>query len=152
MYADATNWMIRIILKRRIATAQKAVELLQEEFAERFDSRIDYLRDVVKTARVEIGRHRNFAKTIRTMRDKTPFFKSNRAIFSNSIVSISGKAVTVATFDDIELHIPFDKRSRNRFATTLQSLSQNPDRLGRVRLTWKKEGYVDIDIRYIPRQ
>jgi hypothetical protein len=151
-YADAVNWMIRTILKRHIATAQRTAELLQEEFSEKFDSRIDYIRDVIKTARVEIGRHRHLAKTVRTMRDKTPFFKSNRAILSNSIVSVSEKAVTVTTCDGIELHIPFDKRSRNRFATILQTLRRNPERLGRVRLTWKKEGYVDIDIRYIPRQ
>ena len=150
MYADATNWTIRVILKRDIATAKKAVELLQAEFAERFDSRIDYLRDVVKTARVEIGRHRRLAKTIRTMRDKMPFYKSNRAILSNPIVNVSEKALTLTTCDGVELHIPFDKRSRNRVLGTLKVLSQNKEKLGRVRLTWKKEGYVDIDIRFTP--
>jgi len=146
-YASATNFVIKSILQKHITKAQRTVELLEEEFSERFDSRPQYLTDVVKTARVEIGRHRKLARTIRTMRDKTPFFKPGRIILSHPLVSVSEKALILKTLEGEETPVPFDKHSRNRVVDDLAELAKDPSGYGRVRITWNKQGYVDIDIR-----
>lgn len=152
-YGAATNWTIRQILKQHLTGPTKTVEKLQNIFFEKYDKRIQYMEDVVKTARVEISNHRKMTKTVRSMRDKPPFFKPGRLILSQPIIRLSEKAVTLSTSDDGRLAIPFDKRSRNRLAERIALILRNEKpgeinrRYGRIRITWNREGFADIDIR-----
>lgn len=152
-YGDATNWTIKQILKQRLSSKSRTIEVLLDNFSIKFDKRRSYLEDVVKTASAEITKHRKLAKTIRSMKDKTPFFKPGRLIFSQPIVRLSDKAVTLTLSDGSVLPIPFDKRSRNRVADKISAilrgakegnLNRNYDR---IRITWNREGFADIDIR-----
>jgi hypothetical protein len=152
-YGAATNWTIKQILKQSLSSRTKTIEVLQDEFADKYDKRRKYLEDVIKTASVEITQHRKLAKTVRSMREKTPFFKPGRLIFSQPIVRLDEKAVTLALTDGSFLPIPFDKRSRNRLADKIAVILRGAregevnKNYGRIRLTWNKEGFADIDIR-----
>ena len=154
-YGAATNWTIKQILKQRLSSRTKTFEALQDEFSAKYDKRRRYLEDVVKTASVEITQHRNLSETVRSMRGKTPFFKPGRLIFSQPIVRLDEKAVTLTLTDGSLLPIPFDKRSRNRLAdkiaTILRGIKEGDinKNYERIRITWNKEGFADIDIRAI---
>ncbi|UCE09896.1 MAG: hypothetical protein JSW61_13130 [Candidatus Thorarchaeota archaeon] len=148
-YHAAVNFVIKEILTKHITTPSRTIEITQDEFYKRFDPRPEYLQDVVKTARVEIGRHRRMSKTVRSLRGKRPYFKPGQMILSNPIVSLGEKALVLISAKEEELPIPFDKRSRNRVIDILQKLSRDPKMYGRIRLTWRKAGYADIDIRYV---
>ena len=152
-YGAATNWTIKQIIKQGLSSKSKTFEALQDEFATKYDKRRRYLEDVVKTASVEIAQHRKLAKTVRSMRDKPPFFKPGRLIFSQPIIRLDEKAVTLTLTDRSLLPIPFDKHSRNRLADKIAAIlrgtkegdiNKNYDR---IRITWNKEGFADIDIR-----
>jgi hypothetical protein len=83
------------------------------------------------------------------MRDKTPYFKPGRMIFSHPIVTIDEGAVILQTKTGDKLPIPFDKHSRNQSADILIHLSKNHEIYERIRMTWDDIGtYVLIDIRY----
>jgi hypothetical protein len=158
-YANATNWVIKEILKRKLFKHEMIVETLKEPFGTRFDKRKQYLDDIVMTARVEIGQHRKLAKTIISMRDKTPFFKPGRMILSQPLIAMEEKTLLLMLPDRTRLPIPFDKRSRNRSIEEIRMMVRGAkegeinERFGRVRLTYNKEGYVDIDIRAkLPRR
>jgi hypothetical protein len=152
-YGAATNWAIKQILRLHLSSRTKAIEMLQVDFSERYDKRRAYLEDVVRTAGAEITQHRKLAKTIRSMREKTPFFKPGRLIHSQPIVKLDEKAVTLTLADGILLPIPFDKRSRNRLADRIASILRGSKegainrKYGRIRISWNKEGFADIDIR-----
>ncbi|MFW9801913.1 MAG: hypothetical protein ACFFFC_04645 [Candidatus Thorarchaeota archaeon] len=146
-YSKAVNYVIRAILKNHISSGRKAFEVLEEEISSQFDQRHQYMRDVVKTAWGEVREHRRLAQTVRSMRDKAPVFRGGRMIFSQPIVSVNEKGVHLQTVDREKVPIPFDKRSRNRVIESLESIVRGKITYGRVRLTWNKEGYMDIDIR-----
>lgn len=151
-YVKATNWVIKAIIKRNITRSERAVELLAESFGNEFDKRLEYLRDVVKSARIEILNHRRLARTVRSMRDKMPFFKEGKMILSQPIISVGKTALILRMPDRSQLPIPYDKRSRNREADILTHIirgnrEDGNKRYDRVRLTWNKEGFVGIDIR-----
>jgi hypothetical protein len=146
-YTKAVNYVIRAILKDHIPSGKRAFDLLEEHISNQFDKRHQYVRDVVKTAWGEVQEHRRLAHTVRSMRDKAPVFRSGRMIFSQPIVSVDEKSVQLQTAEKEKVPIPFDKRSRNRLAEKLQLLVRRRTAYGRVRLTWNKEGYMDIDIR-----
>jgi len=156
-YGAATNWTIRQILKQRLSSRTKTLEALQDNFADKYDKRRKYLEDVVKTASVEITQHRLLAETVRSKRDKTPFFKPGRLIFTQPLVRLDEKAVTLTLSDGGLLPIPFDKRSRNRLAEKLAAILRGSKEgkinrnYGRIRITWNKEGFADIDIRAVRR-
>ena len=147
IYSSAVNYVIKEILSKQISSASKGVEALREEFKERYDTRSQYLRDAVKTARVVIGQHFRMEKTIRSMRGKTPFFKPGRIILSKPIVDVGEKALILRFSENEEIPIPYDKHSRNRVALTLMKIAKGNRQYGRVRITYLKEGYVEIDIR-----
>jgi hypothetical protein len=152
-YGAATNWAIKQILKMHLSSRIKATEVLQDDFSERYDKRRAYLEDVVRTAGAEITRHRKLARTIRSMRDKTPFFKPSQIILSQPIVRLDENAITLTLADGGLLPIPFDKRSRNRQADKIAGILRGSKegvinrRYGRIRISWNKEGFADIDIR-----
>ena len=157
-YGAAINWTIKQILKQRLSSRAKTIEVLQEDFAAKYDKRRKYLEDVVKTASVEITKHRQLAETIRSMRDKTPFFKPGRLILSQPIARLDEKAVTLTLADNSLLPIPFDKRSRNRLSEKLVEILRGSKegeinkKYGRIRITWNKEGFADIDIRALKQE
>ena len=68
-------------------------------------------------------------------------------IFSTPIISLGEKAIILAGGDGTSIPIPFDKRSRNKEAEVLNELRKGTRGFGRIRLTWNREGYLDIDIR-----
>ena len=152
-YVTATNWTIRQIQQQHLTGPTKAVEALKDVFFEKFDKRIRYMEDVVKTARVEISTHRNKSKIIRSMRDKAPFFKPNRMILSQPVIKLSERAVTLSIPDGSVLAIPFDKRSRNRLVDKIEAILKNEKpgvinrNYGRIRITWNKEGFANVDVR-----
>lgn len=152
-YGTATNWTIKQILKQHLTSPTKTVETLEDVFIEKFDKRIQYLEDVVKTARVEVSNHHKMAQTVRSMRDKTPFFKPGKLILSQPIIKLSERAVTLSIPDGSVLAVPFDKRSRNRLVEKLEAVLKNEKpgvinrKYGRIRITWNKEGFADVDIR-----
>ena len=159
-YGEATNWIIKTLLRNQLKKQTEIVETIREEFFEQFDNRPSYLIDVVRSARAEISRHRKLAMIIRSMRDKDPFFKKGRAIFSQPIVKISEKAITLMLADRTRVPIPYDKFSRNQNADKIAAILKGepigPDttgklplnkRYGRIRLTWNNEGFVDIVIK-----
>lgn len=152
-YSTATNWVIKQILKRNLTSPSKTIETLQDTFLERFDKRVQYMQDVVRSAGAEITRHRKLANTIRSMRDKIPFFKPGRLILSQPIVKLDRRAVMLTVSNGSVLALPFDKRSRNRLADKIESVLKHEKpaeinrRYGRIRITWNKEGFADIDIR-----
>ncbi|MGY5881964.1 MAG: hypothetical protein RTV31_17085, partial [Candidatus Thorarchaeota archaeon] len=109
-YVQATNWVIKTLLKNRQLTKQAQIlDAIREDFSKQFDNRETYLNDVVRSAAAEIARHRKLAVTIRSMRDKTPFFKKGRAIFSQPLVEISEKALILTLVDRTRVPIPYDK-------------------------------------------
>lgn len=146
-YTNAVNYIIRAILKDHIPSGKKTFDLLQEDIASRFDRRPQYVKDVVKTAWGVVREHRIRAQTIRSMRDRMPVFRPGRMIFSQPIVSVDEMALKLQTTEGEKVPIPFDKRSRNRLVDELQSLVKGKTAYDRVRLTWNKAGYMDIDIR-----
>ncbi|MHA1948876.1 MAG: hypothetical protein ACXAAO_00595 [Candidatus Thorarchaeota archaeon] len=152
-YGKATNWTIKQILKQRLNSQTKTMEVLQDSFSEQFDRRRHYLRDVVKTARVEVSDHRKMSENIRGMRDKTPFFRPWRLILSQPLIRLSESAVTLIALDGTKIAIPFDKRSRNRLVEKIKAILQGEKSEGinrkydRIRITWNKEGFADIDVR-----
>ncbi len=159
-YREATNWVIKQILKKHLTKQTQIIESLHDEFSEQFDSRLSYLTDVIRSATSEITRHRKLAVTVRSMRDKTPYFKKGRAIFSQPIVKVGEKAIFLTLPDRTRLPIPYDKFSRNKNAEALVTILKGEivktdtastipknRRYGRVRLTWNNEGFVDIDIK-----
>jgi hypothetical protein len=148
-YASATNFVIKEILRNHLTNLSRTIETLHDIIAKNYDSRDQFIHDVVKTARVVIGRHRRLSHTIRSMRSKTPFFKPGRMIFSHPIVSVDEVALILQTKSGDKLPIPLDKHSRNQSAQILRYLSKNPEIYGRIRLTWDDIGsYVKIAIRY----
>ena len=152
-YGAATNWTIKQILKRGLSSRTRTLETLNEEFSKKYDKRRIYLEDVVKTAAAEITHHRKLAKTVRSMRDKIPFFKPNQLIFSQPIVRLDEKTITLTLSEESLLPIPFDKKSRNRLADKIATILRGSKEgainknYGRVRITWNKEGFADIDVR-----
>ena len=159
-YGQATNWVIKAMLKNHLTRESQIINALQKEFADRFDKRVQYLKDVARSAGAEIAHHRKLAVTIRSMRDKTPYFKQGRMILSQPLVEISEKALILTLSDRTKVPIPYDKFSRNQnaeqIAEILKGASTKVDaqgrkipnkRYGRIRLTWNNEGFVNIDIR-----
>ena len=159
-YAKATNWIIKAALKNHLLRPTKITEALGETFFDQFDRRPEYLADVVTTACSEIARYRRLSNTIRSMRDKTPFFKKGRAIYSQPIVKLSESGITVTLWDRTHLPIPFDKFSRNKSANEISEILKGEppkadadgkmplnQRYERIRLTWIREGFLRIDIR-----
>ncbi|MHA2600901.1 MAG: hypothetical protein AM324_002070 [Candidatus Thorarchaeota archaeon SMTZ1-83] len=146
-YASATNYVIKVILKEHFPSGSKTLEHVREDFSNRFDKREQYLRDVVKTAWVEVGRHRRLAEIVSSMRNKPPVFKEGRMILSHPIVRVQEKGLNLETQDRNTIPIPFDKPSRNRAASQLHELATGRKKQGRVRMTWIREGYMTIDIR-----
>jgi hypothetical protein len=148
-YSAAVNFVIKEILRKHLTNLSKTIDRLQDEISESYDSRAQYIHDIVKTARVEIGRHRRLARTIRSMRNKTPFFKPVKMIFSHPIVSVDERTLLLQTITGEKLPIPFDKHSRNQSANILKYLARNHEIYGRIRLTWDEVGrFVKIDIRF----
>lgn len=159
-YGQATNWVIKKILKNNLTKMAQIQEALVHEFSEQFDKRSTYLNDVIRSAAAEISRHRKLALTIRSMRDKTPYFKKGKAIFSQPIVKLSEKALILTLEDHTKIPIPYDKFSRNKNAEIISEILKGEPvkadtdgrmpsnkRYGRIRLTWNKEGFLNIDIR-----
>lgn len=148
-YASATNFVIKEILRKHLTNLSRTIETLREAIAKNYDSRNQFIHDVVKTARVVIGRHRKLAQTIRSMRSKTPFFKPGSMIFSHPIVTVDESALVLQAKSGDKLPIPFDKHSRNQSTEILRHLSKNHEIYGRIRLTWDEIGsYVKIAIRF----
>lgn len=161
-YTVATNWVIKTILKNRLSGHSKIRETIEEAFEIEHDNRPVYLENVIRSARAEIARHSKLAMTIRSMRDKTPYFRPGRIILSQPIIKVGDKAVVLKLQDRTEVAIPYDKRSRNRLATAIDAILRGeprlPDKSGimqqnkryeRVRLSWNNEGFIDIDVRAI---
>ncbi len=146
-YVSATNFVIKVILRNHVSSGKRTLDKVQDEFVDRFDKREQYLRDVVKTAWTEVQRHRRMAEMVRSMRNKVPVFREGRMIFSKPIVKIQEQGLTLETSNREKVPIPFDKPSRNRAAVQLRALVSGSRKYERVRLTWNKEGYMDIDIR-----
>ncbi len=146
-YAEATDFVIRAILQRHITSAAKTIEAVREEFEKKFDRRPEYLADVVKTARVTIGEHRKMARVLISARKKRPRFKEGRLILSPPLVRVTERALLVALENGDYMPIPFDKRSRNKNLDILSDLAAGRRQHDRVRITWRSEGFVEIDIR-----
>lgn len=159
-YANATNWIIKTALKNHLSRPSKIIEVIEETFFDQFDKRPEYLADVVQTACSEISRHRRMARTIRSMRDKTPFFKKGRAIYSQPIIKMSDRGIFLILEDQTELPIPFDKYSRNKAIKEISQILRGETvkgdsdrkiplnrRYDRIRLTWNRAGFLMIDIR-----
>ena len=136
------------LIKEIIDAPEMSAEDIRNQFAIDFSNQ--YVHDIVKTARVEIGEHRGMAKTIRSMRDEIPYFKPGRMILSGLLVGISEKACDLLTTSGKRVPIPYDKRSRNRVTDRLLEIKDKKGKsrkYGRVRFSWNREGYVDIDIK-----
>ena len=162
-YGLATNWVMKILLKGHLTKRAQILDAIQDDFFEQFDNRLTYLNDVVRSATAEIARHRKLAFTVRSMRDKTPFFKPGKAIFSQPIVKISEKALILTLADNTRIPIPYDKFSRNQNAEKISAILKGEPakvdvegkmpinkRYGRIRLKWNSAGFVIIDIKVIP--
>lgn len=148
-YASAVNYVIKTVMTSHLANLRQTVEAVSEEFARRYDARPEYLEDVVKTARAAIAQHRKLARTIRSMRDRTPFFKPGRLILSPPIVKIDSDGIVLFTTKNETLPIPFDKHSRNKDIQVLRALVDGKQQVGRIRLTWRKEGFLEITVRVL---
>ncbi len=159
-YGLATNWVMKILLKGHLTKRAEILDAIQDDFSEQFDRRSTYLNDVVRSATAEIARHRKLAMTVRSMRDKTPFFKSGRIIFSQPIVKISEKALILTLSDNTRIPIPYDKFSRNQNAEKISAILKGESakvdvegkmpinkRYGRIRLKWNSAGFLIIDIK-----
>ena len=159
-YVQATNWVIKALIRNRLTKQQQIVEAIKDEFYKRFDSRPSYLKDVMRSAGAEISRHRKLAMTVRSMRDKTPYFRKGRAMFSQPIVKISEKALILKLADHTMIPMPYDKFSRNQNAAMIAAiLADEPQGTGatgeilsnkryhRIRLTWNSAGFVNIAIK-----
>lgn len=133
------------VVSRVVGKSEKNPVELRQEFAQRFAHQ--YISDVVKTASVEITRHRKLAKMIVTKRGKIPHFKRGVMIVSGILVNIDARGATLLTLGGQELPIPFDKRSRNREVGVLEEIASGRRKIQRVRFTWNREGYLNIDIR-----
>jgi hypothetical protein len=127
----------------------REVQRTPEELRNLFSSTIanQYADDVLKTAAVEITRYRKLAKNLVSIRGKVPHFKEGVIIGSGFIIDVGAKALDLLTLTGDTLPIPFDKRSRNREIDTLTEIAGKKRKFDRVRLTWNKEGFLNVDIR-----
>jgi len=132
-----------------IREIQRTPEELRLAFSQDYSEQ--YINDVVTTAAVEITRYRKLTATIVSMRGKIPHFKEGTMILSGMLVGIGEKTVNLLTLSGESLSIPFDKRSRNREIQILQEIAEGDKKFDRVRLTWNKEGFLNVDIR-LPRK
>ena len=73
--------------------------------------------------------------------------KQGTLIQSRPIIVVGASALILIRKDKSELPIPYDKRSRNRLQDRLAAIAKNRDLCGRVRLSMRDEGFVEIDIR-----
>jgi hypothetical protein len=146
-YASAVNFVIKSALAKHIAGRSQLVEAIKEEFRIRFDSRPEYLIDAVKTARLTIAHHRKMARVIRSMRDRSPFFKMGTMVFSPPLISIDETGLTLTISRSDSLPVPFDKHSRNKEGAVLHEIAAGRAGIGRVRLVWRKEGFLEIAFR-----
>jgi hypothetical protein len=138
----------RIMVERNQVESDEAyLERCRKDFAIIYEKQ--FVRDVVKTSRVEIGKHRSLARTLRSIRDKTPYFKPGRIIFSKPIVQFSkdGKALLLLTANGNEIPLVFDKYTRNASIDILDAIVKHKIKYDRARLTWNREGYMNIDVR-----
>ncbi len=108
-----------------------------------------YFDDVLREARGEIIRHRKLARTVRSLRNKTPHFKSGRMILSPPIAALGESGCTILGTMGEEIPIPFDKRSRSQESKLLRSIAGGEQEYKRIRLTWRKEGYAEVDVRLV---
>jgi hypothetical protein len=155
------NRVIKSILKQRIPNMKRTTEILGAEIKGIITQDAEdrpspqyvqqYIVDVAKTARVEIGRHKKLARTVRSMRDKIPVFKRDRLIASYPIIRVQQKTLLLIPPNGKEIPIPFDKHSRNQVSEELSTIERRQKKgesgCERVRLTKNKAGYVKIDIR-----
>jgi len=159
-YGLATNWVLKILLKGHLTKREQILDAIQNDFSEQFDNRSSYLNDVIRSATAEIARHRKLAMTVRSMRDKTPFFKPGRIIFSQPLVKISEKALILTLADRTRIPIPYDKFSRNQNAEKISAILKGEHakvdaegkmptnrRYGRIRMKWNSAGFLIIDIK-----
>ena len=163
-YHAIVNHVIRTILKKRLPTTKRTIDVLGGNIKSRIlqdpDDRPSpqyvqqYIADVVKTARVEIGRHKKLARTIRSMRDRMPVFREDRLIASYPIIRVQQKTLLLIPPSGEEIPIPFDKHSRNQAIEDLSIIErrQRKSESGceRVRITMNKAGYANIVIRMMP--
>ena len=141
---------LRLSVERNQNESEEAyIKRCRKDFALVYESQ--YVKDIVKTARVEIGKHRRLAQTLRSIRDKQPYFKEGRVIFSKPILQISseGKAFLLLTSAGKEIPLVFDKYTRNASLGTLDGFVKGKIKYDRVRLTWNREGYLNIDVKLI---
>lgn len=108
-----------------------------------------YFDDVLRGALGEITRHRKLARTVRSLRNKAPHFKSGRMILSPPIAALGESGCTILGTMGEEIPIPFDKRSRSQESTLLHSIAGGGQQYKRIRMTWRKEGYVEVDVRLV---
>ncbi|NWF94825.1 MAG: hypothetical protein HXY34_01650 [Candidatus Thorarchaeota archaeon] len=158
-YATATNHVIRTIVKQRDiissvkaikASEEKIIESLKTSFFSEIDPREHYLRDVVRTAIRTIAEHRRKTRGVAGARNRPPLFNHGRLVFSPPLVRVTRMALVLYLGHENELSIPFEKTSRSRESALLESIAtetRSGPRMGRVRLTWAKEGRFRIDIR-----
>ncbi len=148
-YSSAVNYIIKTTVTLHLATSKQTLDAVSEEFARRYDSRPEYLEDAVKTARAAIAQHRKLARTVRSMRDRTPFFKPGRLILSSPIIKIDSDGIILFTATNEAVPLPFDKHSRNKDVETLRAIVDRKRQVGRVRLTWRKEGFLEVTVRVL---
>ncbi|MCK5152174.1 MAG: hypothetical protein KAQ65_10045 [Candidatus Thorarchaeota archaeon] len=127
----------------------REIQYKPEELRQKFSWILadQYVNDVLKTAAVEVTGYRKLIKNVVSMRGKIPHFKAYQMIVSGLLVDVGEKAVNLLTLSGETLSIPFDKRSRNRVIETLRNIAEKKRKFDRVRLTWNKEGFLNLDIR-----
>ncbi len=128
-----------------IREVQRGPEEIRNLFSKTYADQ--YVDDVLQSAAVEVTRYRKLAENLVSIRGKVPHFKEGMMIVSGFLVDVAVKAIDLLTLSGEVLPIPFDKRSRNREIAILTDLAEKKRKFDRVRLTWNKEGFLNVDIR-----
>jgi hypothetical protein len=146
-YASAVNFVIKAALAKHVTSSKRLVEAIEEEFLMRFDDRTEYMKDVVRTAAATIVRHRKMTRVIPARRDRAPYFRSGSIVLSPPLIAVNETGLVLMYSKSESMPVPFDKRSRNKEATLLQDIVHRRTSLGRTRLIWHKEGFLEFTFR-----
>ncbi len=157
-YTQATRYVIRRIRHRHLTPTrwneQYIISVIEEEFRRhfRYDDEVskeygrDYLRDVVRTAVIAIGRHRKRLAHSGTLRDDRPIYDGGQIILSPPILKVQENGVLLKT-EKSEILIPFDSTSKQHTMQILPILCKRKDGIDRVRLIPVRDGSLLVDIR-----
>ncbi|MEM2141766.1 MAG: hypothetical protein QXS20_10415 [Candidatus Thorarchaeota archaeon] len=145
-YAAAVNFTIRTALTKHLTVEKRIEDGVADTLAQRYGVTPEYVKDVVKTARITIARYRRQVLRSPTVRNNKPYFARGTVILSPPMIRFQGPVLVFSTTGNA-IPIPLDEASRIREASTIQCMNEKRAVLDRTRLVWNEPGVLGITVR-----